>query len=83
MRDQIKPVAVAAEFFGVAIDKTHGTAYLLDYRTEIAASIVHVDEIEHREIGAGAHERLGQERELGCGAGTPGPAVHEDRDRRA
>jgi len=30
----------------------------------------------------GAHEGLGQERELGCVAGAPGAAKHKDGDRR-
>ena len=73
MRDQIKPVAVAAEPFGVAIDKADRAADLPDHRTQIAAGIVDIDEIEHREIGAGAHERLGEERELGCRAVRQAP----------
>ena len=78
----MQPVAVAAEFFGVAINPADRAPHLLDHREQAAFGVVDIGEVEHDEMRAGMHERLGQAGELGRSAVPPSAAVNEDRDRR-
>ena len=82
MADEIDPVGIAAEARGVPGDGGDAAADPVDHRHQVAAGIDHVDEIENREMGAGAHERLRSIGAVGSAAVAPGAAMHEDRDRR-
>src|SRR5262249_41115645 len=82
MRDQIKPVAVAVELVGVAVDPADRAAYLLDHRKQAPVGVIDSAEFEHDKIAAGAHERFGDKAVIGRAAGAPSAAMNEDRDRR-
>ena len=66
MRHQMQPVAVAAEFLGVAIDPADRAPHLLDHREQAASGIVDIGEVEHDEMRADMDERLGQIGESGA-----------------
>src|ERR1700686_1025097 len=82
MRNQMQPVAVAAEFLGVAIDESDRAPHLLDHREQAAAGFVDIGEVEHDEMRAGMDEWLGQAGEFGSSAVPPSAAVNKNRDRR-
>src|SRR5262249_21307644 len=55
---------------------------LVDQGKRAAAGLVDIDEVEDDVMGAGLHERLGQECVVRRLVGAPGAAVDEDVDRR-
>src|SRR6516225_3797981 len=81
MRYEIKPIAVAAKPIGISERPADGAPHLLGQRKQAAAGVIHFDEIEHHEVGAGVRERLGEKAVVGCGAGTPRAAMDKDRNR--
>src|SRR5262249_25530966 len=81
MRDKVKPIAVAAKLIGIAETPADGAPPLFGVRKQAAAGVVHFDEIEHNEVGAGMHERFGEKAVVRCGAGAPGAAMDKDHHR--
>src|SRR6516162_9471310 len=81
MRYEIKPIAVAAKPIGISERPADGAPHLLGQRKQAAAGVIHSDEIEHHEVGAGVRERLGEKAVVGCGAGTRRAAMDKDRNR--
>ena len=82
MAADVEPVRVAAEARGVLVDPGDRAAHLPRHDHQVAAGIVDIGEIENDAVGAGMHEHLGQEGEVGGAAVAPGAAVNEDLDRR-
>ena len=77
MRRDIKPLAVAAEFFRVAPGPRDRAAHLLVHRHQIAAGLIDIDEIDDDGVRPGAHQRLGLQRVIGRLVAAPGAAVDE------
>src|ERR1700761_4063179 len=83
MRRDEETLTVAAETLGVAPGPGDGAAHLLIHRKQIAAGLLHIDEIENDRMRAGTHQRFGLQVIIGPFVAPPSPAVNENVDRRA
>ena len=81
MRRNIKPVAVAAEFLGVAPGPGQRAAHLFVHRHQVAVRLLDIDEVEDHGVRAGAHQRLGQRVIIRPLVAPPRAAVDENVDR--
>ena len=78
----IDALRIAADARGILVDPGNGAADLLHHRHQVAASVLHLHEIEHDKIRAGVHEHFrGKGEFLGLTV-APRAAVDVDIDRR-
>ena len=82
MTEHVDPARIGAETPGVGKNPGDCAADLVRDRHQVAARIEHAVEVEHREVRAGTHKRLGRKRIVFGLALTPRAAMHKHAHRR-